>query len=162
MTQDHFPPPKACRRSPAPLIVAILALLFALPCSGEEKKGSFRYVGGTLGLRSTCEGALHVRDRSLEFFCQGSPISIPFSSIRFMEYRPKLSEKINKGGYGWVLKPPSTRGKKESYFAVAFTEAETEQVAVFLVKPEVMRPYLAEIDLRSGKRVKMELYERID
>ena len=32
-------------------------------------------------------------------------------------------------------------------------------VAVFRVKPRVMRPYLAELDLRSGMRVEMESFE---
>ena len=51
------------------------------------------------------------------------------------------------------------RKRKNKYFSVVFFKGGKLGAAVFRVKPRVMRPYLAELDLRSGMRVEMDSFD---
>ena len=81
-----------------------------------------------------------------------------------MEYRQDISRKIRRMKVRWRVRPsyiaPIFGGKKNRFFTVVFAQDGATRVLVLRVGPEDMRPYLAEIDLKSGKRVEVQGYEQ--
>lgn len=79
-----------------------------------------------------------------------------------MQYRPDISRQVRKMKLKWKVKPYASGGKHNRYFTVVFTSAERSHIMVLEVGPDEMRPYLAEIDLKSGQRVQvweLEIYD---
>ncbi len=83
-----------------------------------------------------------------------------------MEYRPAPSNKVKGSRIRWRRRLPFTGGlklpwvkRKNRYFSIVFSQESGLGAAVFEVKPSIMRPYLAELDLRTGTRVEMESFE---
>ena len=149
-----------------PLLVSVFCLsALAVPVAAQSKRG-FRYVGGTWDLKGRCRGQLQMGTHSVAFKCKERIFDLPFESLTYMEYRPAPSEKLRDTRVRWRRKPPLGVGvkvpfkkRKNKYFSVVFSKGGEMGVAVFRVKPRVMRPYLAELDLRSGMRVEMESFE---
>lgn len=149
-----------------PLLVTALCLsALAVPAVAQTKRG-FRYVGGTWELKGRCRGQLQIGTNSVAFKCKEQIFDLPFESLTYMEYRPAPSEKLREAKVRWRRKPPLGVGvrvpwkrRKNKYFSVMFSKGGELGVAVFRVKPRVMRPYLAELDLRSGMRVEMDSFD---
>ena len=119
----------------------------------------FQYAGGTASIGQGCAGKLEVTTDALKFHCPRGSIDMPFSAITRMEYRPDLSPRVRKLRIEWKAVPRPGRGKENRYFTVVYTERALPQVIVLKVAPLSMRPYLAEIELKSGKRVEVMGYE---
>jgi len=128
----------------------------------KPKGPQFKYAGGTESLPEACEGNLELGSTALTFKCSAGSIGIEYSSIKLMQYRPDVSRKIWKMKLKWKLKPTYGGGKRNRYFTVLYTEQEAPRVIVLEVPPEAMRPYLAEIDLKAGKRVEVKSFEEYD
>ena len=145
----------------AGLVALVSAPLFA---AEQEPEPAFKYVGGTEILRAGCEGNLETSSTDMTFRCRSDAITIPYSSIAFMEYRSDLSRKVRRLKPKWKVRPeiwtPLFGRKRNRYFTVVFRAAETTRVVVLGVKSEDMRPYLAEIDLKSGIRIETQGYEK--
>lgn len=144
---------------------ALAALLIAASWAyGREKlkEALFKYAGGTENLPEACTGKLEVTSRALIFTCDKGSISVPYASISLMQYRPDVTRKIRKLKLKWKLKPPMGGGKQNRYFAVLYREQGATHVMVLEVPPLEMRPYLAEIDLKAGRRVEVKGYEEYD
>jgi hypothetical protein len=140
-------------------LVALLSL--AASAHGREESGSppFQYAGGTLKISQDCAGNLEVTEEALIFKCTAVSIRIPFASITLMEYRSDISQRVRKLGPDWKVWPEVKAPKRYRYFTVVYKEAKAIQVVVLTVAPLSMRPYLAEIELKSGKRVEVMGYE---
>jgi hypothetical protein len=95
----------------------------------------------------------------LSFTCASGTISIPYTAIAQMQYRPDVDRKLRKQKIPWKVHPPWNRNPRNRFFTVRY-HANGEQAAVFQVEPDVMLPFLAEIDLKTGKRV--EVYESFE
>jgi hypothetical protein len=137
---------------------------FAVPVEAVSGKSSspadFKYVGGTEKLSEDCQGKLEITSSSLVFSCPEGSIRIPYDSIVVMQYRSDVSRQVRRMKLDWVLKPLSVRRKNNRYFTLVYTRQGRKQAIILDVSPDAMRPYLAEIDLKSGRRVDVENHEK--
>ena len=109
-----------------------------------------------------CGGSVQLTTASLTFRCDQRTVAISFVAVSLMQYRPDISKKVRKMDLNWKLKPPHGGGKKNRYFTIVYNEGGTSHAVILQVAPDAMRPYLAEIDLKSGKRVEVRGYESYD
>jgi len=154
------------------MILAVAALLAASLSPGRERERptpsgpQFKYVGGTEKLVPHCEGNLELGSTALTFRCPEGSITILYDSISQMQYRPDVSKKIWKMKLKWKMRPdvdsPIVSSKHNRYFTVLYGTKAATQAMVLDVTPEAMRPYLAEIDLKAGKRVEVRSFEDYD
>jgi len=140
---------------------AFLALLLVAGtvAYGSKEPGGppFAYMGGTEDVAQGCRGILAVTATELVFKCPEHPLAIPYAAISLMEYRPEISPKILRMDLKWKVELPVEHGRKSrknKYFSVVFEQAGTHLV-VFDVEPQNMVSYLAEIELKTGKRVEV-------
>jgi hypothetical protein len=150
-------------------LTAGLAILLALASPGftreRGKDPFFQYVAGTENIQDGSRGNLEMGVDGLTFRTHDSSVSVPYSAIKLMQFRPDVSRKVRKAKVPWKVKPPEGGGKKNRYFAILFDDEEPKRprhAMVLKVSPEAMRPYLAEIDLKSGKRVEVKGYEEYE
>ena len=148
------------RLLPAALLLAAAAIVY-----GREEgiEPQFKYAAGTESISEGCEGNLELTSTGLTFRCSAGSITAPFSSISLMQYRNDVSRKVRKMKLKWKIKPnfvaPLLGGRRNRYFTVVFKDDELTHVMVLRVSPRAMRPYLAEIDLKSTRRVEVQGYE---
>ena len=135
---------------------------FARP-KEEQLPRQFKYAGGTESLSEGCEGNLEMNPDVMTFRCWEGKIDIPYSAIASMEYRSEVSKRIRKMKVKWKVRPVTVsailKTKKNRFFTVVYRTGQTPHVMVLRVDPRAMRPYLAELDLRSDKRVEVETFE---
>jgi hypothetical protein len=126
----------------------------------------FKFVGGTEKLPEACEGLMEVESTALTFKCSNGSVPVPYSAITLMQYRPDISKKVWKMKIKWKVKPgftmPLVGGKKNRYFTIVYAENGETRAIVLEVSPARMRPYLAEIDVKAGKRVEVKEYQEYD
>ena len=122
----------------------------------------FTYAGGTENLQYHCEGQLEVARASMTFRCPAGSITIPFDSITHMEYRPKVSPGVRKMKLRWAATPAGSGGKKNRFFTVLYRKDQRVHAVVLQVAPDEMRPYLAVLELHTGKRIAVWDYRRFD
>jgi hypothetical protein len=150
----------------------LASLIVAVGCVFGEAKGvyardhaakpAFRFVGGTVTLPERCRGKLEMNAESMTFQCQDGSVRIPYSAIRFMQYRTDISHKVRSMKPRWKVKPetftPLFGGKGNRYFTIVYQEKEDgpTNTLVLEVSPDDMRPYLAEIDVKVGQRVDVQ------
>jgi hypothetical protein len=124
------------------------------------REAVFQYAGGTEKIEIDCAGKLEVTPESLVFTCPGSSVVMPFSTITLMQFRPDVSRRVRKLKLKWTTYPNTLIvGKQNQYFTIVSKKQGVTQVVVLRVDPLSMRPYLAEIELKSGKRVEVMPYE---
>jgi hypothetical protein len=141
------------------LSVAVLVAV-SIPAAGRSHRVSqFTYAAGTEPLPEGCEGKLELLQTTMVFECSQGNITAAYSSITLMEYRPKVSREVRKMKLHWAIKPTTERGKHNLFFTVVFSDDQGTHVMVLRVLPDIMRPYLAEIELRAGRRVDVERLE---
>lgn len=149
------------------LVLAVM-LGVAGPAAARGKKAPkpFKYAGGTESLPESCQATVEVGSSALTFKCKESTVSVPYESITLMQYRPDISKKIRKMNIDWKTKPnfsgPILGGNKNHYFAVIYDSQGKTGAVVLAVPPSTMRPYLAEIDVKAGKRVEVKETEEVD
>lgn len=143
------------------LLVAWLALAGSAQArrKPQEAQPPFEYAGGTEGVPPSCAGNLEVSSQSLIFKCPQATVTMPFASISLMEYRSDVSWRVRKLKPEWKAYPPKQGGKTNRYFTVVYSRPAATHVVILQVAPQAMRPYLAEIELKSGKRVEVMGYE---
>lgn len=147
------------------LATLVLTLAGGLRSAGgrnKSKGAEFKYVGGTEDVPANCGGRVELGQRALTYRCQEHVIVIPYASVQHMQYRNNVSREILGLGLKWKVAPEIERVKANRYFTVEYQEGGGLHVMVFDVNPEVMIPYFAEIDLKSGKRVEVRGYEEYD
>ena len=146
---------------------AIWLLIFAMlvPLSGaigneESKEAIFQYAGGTERIEIDCAGKLEVTTDGLLFKCPGGAVDMPFSGITVMQFRPDISPRVRNLKLKWSSYPSILiAGKQNRFFTVVCKKQGVTHVMVLRVDPISMRPYLAEIELKSGRRVEVMPYE---
>lgn len=130
------------------------------PAREEQLPTPFKYVGGTENVITGCAGNLELTPEGMTFRCSGGSVRVPFNSVRHMEYRRNLSRTVRRAKLKWKVRPtivsPIFGGKRNRYFTVLFEVENSTRAMVLDVQPEAMRPYLAEIDLKAGRRVEVE------
>jgi hypothetical protein len=142
--------------------VAITSILLVALCLltgsafGKHKgveEPPFQYMAGTENIDKGSAGRLQVLKEGLSFICPAGSFLMPFSAITVLQYRPDVSQDVLSMKIPWKAQPqlPRTRGNK--YFAIVCNEQGKLRALILRVDEDVMRPYFAEIELRSGKTV---------
>ncbi len=143
-----------------PLVFMILVPSSAALGIEPTREAVFQYAGGTEKIEIDCAGKLEVTLESLAFKCPGGSVVMPFSTITLMQFRPDVSRRVRKLKLKWTTYPNTLiTGKQNQYFTIVSKKQGVTQVVVLRVDPRSMRPYLAEIELKSGKRVEVMPYE---
>jgi hypothetical protein len=146
----------------AAAVSVLAAFLPAMPFHASSSATEFAYVGGTEHLQYHCEGELEVAPSAMTFRCPAGAITIPFDTITHMEYRPKLSVAVSKMNLRWTAKPIGSGRKKNRFFTVLYREDHHVHAIVLQVSPDEMRPYLAVLELHTGKRIAVWDYRGFD
>jgi hypothetical protein len=147
---------------------SLLALIFLAGFAYGKKKPPidqppFEYVAGTEDIQAGCDGKLEVLKDSLSFTCPKGSVTLPFSAITLMQYRPNLNPKVARMKIDWKVRPDFSKAKENAYFTVLYNEKDVIRAVVLKVDPPAMRPYLAEIELKTGKSVQVwRSYEDYD
>jgi hypothetical protein len=142
-----------------------LAFMILIPPSAAfgiepTKEAVFQYAGGTEKIEIDCPGKLEVTLEGLIFRCPGGAVEMPFPTITLMQFRPDVSPRVRKLKLKWTTYPNILiAGKQNRFFTVVCKKQGVTHVVVLRVDPLSMRPYLAEIELKSGKRVEVMPYE---
>lgn len=134
----------------------------ALRASTNAPPMDFSYAGGTETISTGCAGDLELSRASMTFKCSEGSVTIPYSAITLMQYRPKLSTEVRKMKLNWRARPEGTSAKKNLLFTVLYKQGDTTQAMVLKVLPQNMRPYLAEIELNTQKRIEVWDYRGYD
>jgi len=143
-----------------PLVFMILVPSSAAFGTEPNRDAVFQYAGGTEKIEIDCAGKLEVTLESLVFGCPGGSVVMPFSTIMLMQFRPDVSRRVRKLKLKWTTYPNILiAGKQNRYFTIVCKKQGVTRVVVLRVDPLSMRPYLAEIELKSGKRVEVMPYE---
>ena len=143
-----------------PLVCIFLIPCGAAPGTEQPKEAIFQYAGGSEKIEIDCAGKLEVSDSGLIFKCPGATVDLPFSTITLMQFRPDISPQVRNLKLKWKTYPSIlVAGKQNRYFTVVCKKQGATHVVVLRVDPLSMRPYLAEIELKSGKRVEVMPYE---
>lgn len=148
-------------RRPRIWLLAVLIGIAGFCCKSSAKENQthepvFKYAGGTEDISRNCSGVLQLNDQEMTFHCPEAAVSIPYDSIQVMQFRPDLSREVRKMRVKWRLHP-MLGSKKNHLFTIAFRQDSRTHILVLDVAEADMVPYLAEIDLRTGRRV--EVYE---
>jgi len=150
------------------LKTAAILVLTALPLAGgvvrgrEPKEPVFKYAGGTEDIASDCHGRVQLSAEALSFRCAQRTVEVPYATIVLMQYRPDVAPKVRGMNLNWKVNPPHGGAKKNRYFSLIYNQNASPHVIVLEAPPDIMRPYLAEIDLKSGKRVEVRGYEKYE
>jgi hypothetical protein len=142
------------------VLVLLLCTGFAYGKRKPANEPPFDYVGGTENIQPGCAGKLEVLTDGLAFTCPTGSVNLPFAAITLMQYRPDLSDEVREMKIAWRVQPPHDKARHNKYFTVVSNEHGTIHAVVLSVERESMRPYLAEIELKSGKSV--EVYRSYD
>lgn len=141
-------------------ILAVLAALIApahLAAAQHSEASRFTYVGGSENVRYLCVGTLQISDDALTYKCESSVVRIPYRDIEIMQYRADVTRRIRRMKVRWTAIPPEhTGGNKNIYFILVYRPTH---VLILQVPEDQMRPYLAEIDLKMGRRVEVQSHE---
>jgi hypothetical protein len=143
-------------------LAALGALLLWAPAAGgaqKAKQPQFAYVAGTEDVLPGCQGTIELTSQQLSFLCAQYSLHAPYAAISRMEYRSGVSRSVRKLKLKWKLRPPEGGGKKNRYFTIVYQEAGATHMVVLDVAPDEMQPYLAEIDLKAGRRVEVQNHE---
>ncbi len=133
----------------------LAAVLLLTPQAWARSRGQelFKYVAGTESLPKDCMGQLEVTESHLVFQCAENSVSISYDDITKMEFQPQVSKRIRKMKLQWTIKPTSARGKHEGFFTVLFRASRQMRAIILKVRDDTMRPYMAEIDLKTGRPI---------
>ena len=138
-------------------ILATLAAVLALPLAAAVKNNQVGYVGGTLSIP---QGALGVIDTSngeaLQFNRGDEAVSIPYAGITSMEWSDKVGRRSESVSARTVMAAPINMFKKKpQYLTVAFRDGQVNQVAIFELMEETLRPLVPALEARTGKKVEV-------
>jgi hypothetical protein len=87
-------------------------------------------------------------------------VNVPFAAVTLMQFRPNLSKEVQRMNIPWKVEPQIGRVKDNGYLTIVYKEQNAVHALVLKVSSETMRPYLAEIELKTGKSV--EVYRSYD
>ncbi len=138
-------------------ISAILAIALALPLAAAVKNNQVGYVGGTLSIP---QGTLGVIDTSngqaLQFTRGDDSTSIPYAGITSMEWSDKVGRRSETVSARTVMAAPINMFKKKpQYLTVAFRDGQVNQVAIFELMEDTLRPLVPALEARTGKKVEV-------
>ena len=150
---------------------ALMLLVLATEVTGTASVGSNQaaYVGGTVSAFSSAsspiKGCIQTADDDALVFKADtteravSSIRIPYTHVTDLEYGQKAGRRVGAAiGYTVVLGPAGLLAllskKRRHYLTVGYTSDDGKaQVAVFEVGKAIVRPTLAIVEARSGRKI---------
>jgi hypothetical protein len=153
-------PRVASRTTRAILILAVLAFPTSIIADQRDEASRFKYVGGTESVQFNCVGTLQITEDALNYRCESAEVRVPYRDIDTMQYRADVTHRIRKMRVRWTAYPPDrSGGSKNIYFILVYRPSGVTHVLILQVPEDQMRPYLAEIDLKMGRRVEVQSHE---
>jgi hypothetical protein len=149
-------PDRMTKRLAISIGLPIALLLLMGSTFGKHKKAEeppFQYQAGTENVDKGCAGKLEVLKEGFTFECPGATLSLPFSGIALMQYRPDVSAEVLAMKIPWKIKPQLTKLRENKFFTIVCNDQGKLRAVVLRVDEDEMRPYFAEIELQSGKSV---------
>jgi hypothetical protein len=131
----------------------------SLTITSKGQQPQFRYAGGTEDIPADCPGTLQLTNDSITYTCAQKPIAVPYRAIETMEYRDDVIRRVRKLKVKWQVVPPIGRARDNRYFTLVYRLSGVTHVMILDVTSDEMRPYLAEIDLKAGRRVDVQRHE---
>ena len=95
----------------------------------------------------------------MAFRCAQYAVNIPYDGIQLMQYRAGVSREVLRMKLKWKVRPPYSAGSKNRYFTVVYRTSGIPHAIVLDIPSGGMLPYLAEIDLKVGRRVDVQQHE---
>lgn len=138
-------------RTASLLMTAVL--LAATVWGASNNRSLFKYVAGTEAMQKGCAGKLEVTNSALVFQCGQQSLTVPYKAITEMYFMPRVSKKIRKMKLHWVIKPSSSHSRHQGYFTILYSDKGQHRAIILKVRDETMRPYMAEIDLKTGQPI---------
>lgn len=127
--------------------------------SNRTQEPKFKYAGGTEDVLAGCPGTLQLTNDSMTYSCAQRSVAIPYRAIETMQYRADVIRHVRKLRLKWRVVPPIGGGHNNRYFTLVYRVSGVTHVMVLEVPNDEMRPYLAEIDLKCGRRVDVQRHE---
>ncbi len=173
--QRQLPPPAGLReKTPKPAVLSStehvrihwlgcvsIAILsggpLALPSLAGEPGSRVEYVGGTLsGLPGKCDGRIITTgEQSLVFRHKSGAVQVPYSQIDLLEYGQKVDRRY---AMAVIVSPLLLLSKKRQHFlTVGYIDASGQrQAIVFRVEKDDIRPVLASLEVKTGRKVQYQ------
>lgn len=119
--------------------------------------GRVHYIGGTAStFHEKSEGRLRLTGEGLLIFeTRSGRLAIPFRNINLIEYGQRVKRRYAEA---ILISPLLLLAKKRSHFVtVGYADAEgNQQAAVFELGKDAVRPLLASLEARTGRRVEYQ------
>jgi hypothetical protein len=127
----------------------------------ETHEPQFTYAGGTENVAEGCVGVMQLTSHSMAYKCGKQTLIIPYDAIDVMEYRQDVSPHVWKMNPDWKVKPPqyNIQNKKNHLFTLVYHDAGVAHIMVLDVPIDEMNPYLAEIELKTDRRVDVQRHD---
>jgi hypothetical protein len=142
--------------------IIFLFIAFVCICGGTLWGGidshKTRYVGGTVPtLKENAEGTTSTQDEKIFVFEQrkGDRLAIRYDQINSLEYGQKAGRRL---GLSLAISPLFLLAKKRRHFlTIGFLDDnKKQQAAVFELGKDIIRPTIASLESRTGKKVDYE------
>ena len=137
-------------------LAAALTAAFAAGPRGDQAV----YVGGTLSIPKGAQGVIDLSASKAFLFTYGeASSSIPYTSITGMEWGDKVGRREESMGAktrSLMAAPIHLWKKKIQYLTLSFREGEDNQVAIFELAEDAIRPLAPALEARTGKKVEFE------
>ena len=127
--------------------------------SERAREPQFKYAGGTEDVLAGCSGILKLASETMTYNCAQYSVTIPYAAIEIMQYRADVSRRVRKLKLKWRVPPPAGGGHNNRYFTMLYRISGVSHVVILEVPNDEMRPYMAEIDLKCGRRVDVQRHE---
>jgi len=143
------------------VLIALVALVFAMPMEGAVRGKGAKYVGGTVtGMPENAEGQLDLAREDAAVFTakSGQTVSIMYKNVESLEYGQKAGRRV---GVALAVSPLFLFSKKRKHFlSISFSDEQgRKQGAVFELGKGVVRDTLTTFETRSGKKIEYESEE---
>jgi hypothetical protein len=144
------------------LVVCLAVASSAFAGVGEDKAV---YRGGTIPVRQDAEGYLKLTGAdAAEFVVKGERVKIPYTAVTSIEYGQKAGRRVGAAIATAVLVSPVglfllMSKKRKHIVTIGWTVDGKNEGAVFELGKNAIRPALATLQARTGKKVEYESAE---
>jgi hypothetical protein len=114
------------------------------------------YVGGTAGIKERTEGKPSTGDeKKFSFSYKGGSLAIPYDQINSLEYGQKAGRRL---GLAIAVSPLFLLSKKRRHYLTIgyLDDSKKQQAAVFELGKGSIHPTLTSLETRTGKKVDFE------
>jgi hypothetical protein len=139
------------------IVCAAVVVCLAAASFGAVRGKEVMYVGGTLSaIPEKTEGTVDAGSVDvLMFTAAGKKVEIPYKGVTSLEYGQKAGRRV---GVALAISPVALFSKKRKhYVSIGFTDASgAKQGAVFELGKDQVRPFVQNLETRSGQKVEFE------